>query len=279
MTREEGREHSPIIAIYDELRMMQPKWDVVIGNPREPGWITGTDFLTATEGPFSALLSRIGEKARTTDRKTIAASLALRYGWSSGVAIAPYLLHQCVPNIALDNISLKFTENTLFERVALHRPEGVMLQQERGAPHPGIQFLPNPTSVLVWLRKSLVRQASPIVDALYRWSSFSQKGIWGMITSSWGAQFFHIFGEIATQKSGLPLVQQFFAGYDVVFQTQPNFYPVTYKHVTHIYHRRATCCRYYLLPQGSYCASCPLIPQEERLRRNMEWMKTQADSQ
>ena len=279
MICEDDRAPSPLIAIYDALRAFRPKWHVEIGNPSGTGWIAGTDFLITTAGSFHELLSRIGERARTTDRKTIAAAFALRYGWSAGVAIAPSLTHHCVPNIALDNISLKFTESTLFERVALHRPEGAMLQQEGVTQHPSVQLLSSHTDVLARLRESLVQQASPIVEALYRWSSFSLKGTWGMITSSWGAQFIHIVGEIATQESGLPVVRQFFVGTDIVAQTQPYFYPVTHQHVTHVYHRRATCCRYYLLPQGGYCASCPLIPQEESVRRNIEWMKTLVGSQ
>jgi hypothetical protein len=43
------------------------------------------------------------------------------------VAIGPYLLYHCVPKIALDNVSFRFHENTSFERVALHHPDGVML--------------------------------------------------------------------------------------------------------------------------------------------------------
>ena len=34
------------------------------------------------------------------------------------------------------------------------------------------------------------------------------------------------------------------------------------------------CCRCYLLRQGQYCASCPLISQEERLQPRQQWMKT-----
>lgn len=279
MTPEEGKARSPLIGIYEELQAKQPKWHVIIGRPCGAGWIPGTAFQTATAGLFHALLSRIGERLDTTDRKAIAAAFALRYGWSSGVAIAPYLLRQCVPTITLGNVSLKFTEHTFFERVALHHPEGVMLEQAGLEPNPHIQWLPRHADLLARLRRSLVQQAAPIVDALYRWSGFSLKGMWGMITSSWGAQFMHISGELDTQENGLPVVQQFFAGNDLVSQTRPNFYPVTYKHVTHIYHRRATCCRYYLLPQGQYCASCPLISQEERVRRNTEWMKTLLDSQ
>lgn len=275
------RTSSPLLAIYAELRAFRPKWHVDMGKPAgkgEMGWIAGTDFLNAATGPFHELLSRIGERAQTSDRKTIAAAFALRYGWSAGVAIAPYLTHQCAPNLALDNVSLKFTDSTLFERVALHRPEGVMLQREGVKPHPSVQLLYSPPDLLARLRESLVEQASAIVETLHDWSGFSRKGIWGMITSSWGAQFIHIHGEIATQTSGLPKVRQFFAGNDLAARTQPDFYPVTYKQVTHVYHRRATCCRYYLLPQGGYCASCPLIPQEERVQRNIEWMKTLMDS-
>lgn len=264
---------SPIIAVYQELQTIQPRWYVEIGTPQGPGWLRGTDLRIASEGPFHVLLSRIGDRLHTADRRTIAASFALRYGWSAGMAIAPYILRHCVPTITLDNISFKFHENTLFERVALHRPAGVMLQQGGVAPHPLMQWLPSHNALLGWLRHSLAQQAQPIVETLYDWSRFSMKGIWGMITSSWGAQFMHICGEIDEQKSGLQYVVPFFAGNDVVSQMQPHFYPVTYKNVTHMYHRRATCCRYYLLPQGQYCASCPLISQRERMQRNQAWMK------
>jgi FhuF 2Fe-2S C-terminal domain len=43
----------------------------------------------------------------------------------------------------------------------------------------------------------------------------------------------------------------------------------------HFYQRRTTCCRYYLQPEGSLCPSCPLVSQEEREVRNLEWMKKQ----
>jgi hypothetical protein len=273
MTRKEFRETSPILAIFQALRALHPQWDVQMGQPQGTGWIPGTALMTASEGPFQALLCEIGAGLHTADRRTIAASFALRYGWSSGVAIAPYLLYDCVPKITLDNVSFKFRDNTSFERAALHQPEGVMVPHDGVAPHPCVQWLPSRQALLGWLRASLVQQAQPMVDALYEWSHFSVRGIWGMITSAWGSQFIQIFGEIDAQQNALPAVRQLFAGDDVVSQMQPFFYPVTYKHVTHVYHRGASCCRYYLLRQGNYCASCPLISQEERLQRHQAWMK------
>jgi hypothetical protein len=89
MNLEESQTPSPMIAMYQALWARHPKWYVEIGQPRGPGWIPGTALMTAREGPFQALLARVGERLQTADRRTIAASFALRYGWSSGVAMAP----------------------------------------------------------------------------------------------------------------------------------------------------------------------------------------------
>ena len=196
---------SPIVFILQALRARQPKWSVDIGQPHGPGWIPGTALVTATEGPFLELLGRIGDGLQTSDRRTIAASFALRYGWSSGVAFAPYLLYACVPTITLGNVSFRFNEQGSFERAALHHPVGVMLFQEGTAPHPSIEWLSDPQALFAWLRTSLVQQAQPVVDALAAWSQFSVRGIWGMITSAWGSLCVHIFGEIGEQTRGLTL--------------------------------------------------------------------------
>ena len=273
MTHEGHEEYSPIVSIYRELRKIHPHWRVEIGEPHGRGWIRGADLRTAEHGPFHALLTHTGEHFQTADRRTIAASFALCYGWSAGVAIAPYLFHQCVPNVSLDNVSFQFYENTFFQGAALHRPEGVMLRPEGAAPHPAVQWLDGPQALLERLRDGLVQQAEPVVKALYDWSHFSVRGIWGLLASSWGAQFINISGEVGGQAGGLPRVRQFFAGNDLVAQMQPDFYPVTFRNVTHVYHRRAACCRFYKFPQGELCASCPVVSQEERLRRNRAYMQ------
>jgi ferric iron reductase protein FhuF len=266
-------ETSPITAIYRELQGIHPNWHVAVGEPHGTGWIRGTELRTAVHGPLSTLLTRAGASLQTSDRRTIAASFIMCYSWSCGIAIAPYLLRQCVPNIALDNVSFKFHENTFFQMAALHRPEGIMLHQDGCLPHRSIEWLSNPQELMNRLRDGLMQQAEPVVEAIYNWSHFSIRGMWGLVTSSWGAQFFSIFGALGGQERGLPHVRQFFQGHDIVAQMQPDFYPVTFRHVTHIYHRRASCCRFYKIPQGQLCASCPIVSHEERLQRNRAYMK------
>lgn len=77
-------------ASIKELQTIDPKWRIDIGLPTDsPEWIRGSDLRCAAAGPFHSLLERIGERLLISDRRTIAASFALRFGWSSSVAIAP----------------------------------------------------------------------------------------------------------------------------------------------------------------------------------------------
>ena len=212
---------------------------------------------------------------RTADRKTIAASFALRFAWASSAAIAPYLIHHCVPDFTLGNISLKFRDDTLFECSAIHSPRGFVIGKDPDNASPFTQAVESHAALRAALRSTLKAQSAPVVEALYDWSGFSRKGTWGQITSSWAAQFVGIYDTIGEQPEILLDIVAFFQGDDEPARMQPRLHPVTIGKVTHLYQRRASCCRYYLLPQGSLCPSCPLVSHEERVARNLEWMKEQ----
>lgn len=268
---------SPVEQAFTALKALNASWNVEVGRPEGPGWIAGEDLFDAGHGPFNALLVRIGERLETRDRRTIAALFSLRFGWASAMAIAPYLRYACVPGVGLDNVSFKFKESTFFERTAIYCPRGAVVDGDRRAQHPSIVTVSNAAQLLRTLRHALVAQSEPVVDALYAWSGFAKRGTWGMLTSSWAAQFTGLSENADDQRGVLPLIEDLMDGPDVVAAMRPRLHAVTHGSVTHLYQRRASCCRYYLLPQGELCASCPLVSQEERFRRNREWMKTQAE--
>jgi hypothetical protein len=222
-------------------------------------------------------LLRIGDRANTSDRRTIAASFALRVGWASAMAIAPYLRYQCVPDIALENVSFKFKPSTFFERTALHEARGIVTASDARAGHDSLSTVPDEDSLRLELRRALTAQATPIVEALYEWSGFARRGTWGMLTSSWAAQFTGLCEQRHDQRGMLPIIESLFAGDDDAARMQPRMHAVACGEVVHLYQRRASCCRWYLLPQGELCASCPLVSDDERLRRNLEWMEKQLD--
>ncbi len=267
---------SPVVAICQALQPLGASWRAEIGQPVGPGWIAGTDLQDASAGPFNALLQRIGARAQTDDRLTIAASFAVRYGWASGMAIAPYLRFDCVPDVSLDNVSFKFRDSTFLECTAISDARGCMISTAPGAQHPAIVPVDSHHALLRMLRATLVGQAAPVVEALHRWAGFSRRGTWGMLTSAWVTHFTGLFAG-RDQRLLLPAIEQLCAGDDLAAMMQPRLHAVTYRDVTHLYQRRASCCRWYLLPQGDLCTSCPLVPHEERLRRNVAWMQKQVD--
>jgi hypothetical protein len=268
---------SPVAEIYEALRALDASWHVEIGRPDGVGWITGADLRDARSGPFHELLLQIGERARTTDLRTIAASFALRYGWASAMAIAPYLRYHCVPDISLENVSFKFKPSTFFERTAMHEARGTVVAGDTRAWHDSLSTVPDDEALLRELRSALTAQATPVVEALYEWSGFARKGTWGMLTSSWAAQFTALSENRNDQRAMLPVIESLFVGSDDVARMRPRMHVVTYAEAVHLYQRRASCCRWYLLPQGELCASCPLVSDDERVQRNRAWMKKQLE--
>lgn len=264
---------SPVAEVYAQLASLDASWSVDVGRPAGDGWIPGDAFRDATTGPFNELLARIGRRMNTTDRLTIAASFALRYGWSSSMAIAPYLRYGCVPDVALDNIALQFREAAFYERTAVYEPHGIVVAGDPRAMHPSMATVPDEHALLRALRAALVDQSTAIVQALHEWSGFAERATWGLLTSSWAAHFTGFWPDRNNQSSLAPILDAFFAGDDVVAQMQPRMNPVEFGRAVHLYQRRASCCRFYRLPGYGLCASCPLVSDDERLTRNREWMR------
>jgi ferric iron reductase protein FhuF len=259
---------SPLVSIYSSLAALDVRWGVVIGTPQGAGWLRGTDLLRPAEGPFNPLLNEIGSRAATRDRTMVAAGFALRYAQSSAMAIAPYLVHHCVPHISLENVSFKFSERTSFERAALYEPRGVMVRRSGWLPNGHVDAVANEGVLLRRLREALGEQAGAVVQALQAWSQISIRDLWGLVTSSWASQLETILERLGREDRILDVVRQFFAGDDVIADMQPELYPVIFNNVTRIVHRQTSCCRYYLLPDSTYCATCPLISAGDRASRD-----------
>ncbi len=244
------------------------------GRPTGAGWIAGDDLRDAGSGPFLDLLHRIGDSARTTDRRTIAASFAMRFGWASAIAIEGYLRHRRVPDVALANTSFLFRPSTFFERAMQHEPRGWCVAGEDDAA--GVLLpVPDRAALRSALRAALADQAAPVVEALFRWSGFARRGTWGMLTSAWVSQFTALAEPHDDQRALAPELDAFFAGDDLVAAMRPRLHAVSVGGATHLFQRRGSCCRLYLLPGGELCASCPLVGDTERLARNRAWMASQ----
>lgn len=265
---------SPIVAVFERLRAMNPSWDVLVGDPAGPAWIRGTDLAAPDRGKLGDLLERIGGGLETSNRKVIAAAFALRFGWSSAAAIGPYLVARCVPDVRLENVSLRFGESGLFERVALHRPCGVMLREDVDAFDSRVMVVNDLEALRQQLRDILLANAAPVVDGLHAWSRFPRPALWGQVLSSWGTPMTQILTRIGatSAEATVKTATAFFDDPRPAFAMRPRFYTVLSNGERHAYHRRASCCLYYKVPRGTLCASCPLLRFDESVRKQAERM-------
>ncbi|HTU57671.1 MAG TPA: (2Fe-2S)-binding protein [Polyangiales bacterium] len=248
---------------YATLRRTNANWHVHEGEPTEPGWLRAHALTDPNTGPLADLLRRIGERLKSEDKKVVACSFLLRFAWSAAAAVGPFLVARCVPDMSLENSALKFSADAaLFERVALF--------ELRGAPEPSGR---GSRDAHARLRNTLLQQATPVVEALHAWSGMPLRSLWGQVLSSWSLQFVSILTELGDPLRALDETAAFFASPELAHRCPPQLYAVEHASLTRVYHCRGSCCLYYKTGAGSYCASCPLITQEQRLARNRAWME------
>lgn len=257
-------DRSPVGEIYERLRALHAGWGVELGRPTGTGWIAGDQFRDATSGPFRALLERIGTRSQTDDRRTIAGSFALHLGWTSAMAIAPFLRFRCVPDCSLGNIAIRFNQSAYVDGTAVYEARGTVVADDPAAHHPSMRTVPNERALLRALRDALVAQSAPVVATVFTWSAFAERAMWGVLTSLWASHFVALWPAHDHQEPLARMLDEFFAGDDVVTEMRPEVTPVESGGRVHLHLRRASCCRFYLVPAGGLCASCPLVSENER---------------
>jgi hypothetical protein len=201
---------SALIAIYREVGKLNQDWQAEFGVQQGDGWISGSAMEHPDRLPFSQLLARIANVIGSADRHVIAAAFVVRLAWSAGAAIAPYMMRQCVPDTRLSNISLRFSEDCLFQKLSIHQARALVLPH--GISHqyvnefrewtlPGFEFADQPvdadSSSLISpesklrgaLKRVLLGQSLPVLRSLHQWSHSSKRALWEQFTVSWAVQF------------------------------------------------------------------------------------------
>jgi hypothetical protein len=215
------------------------------------------------EEPLAALLARFGTLGLASSRKGASASLLLRIGWASGFAIGAYLAAGIVPS--LRDYALRFSARGMLNGLWV-RSMTLTRRASSGDAHAALRRA---------LLGSLLEFTEPILEAQHRWSGFSRHALWSMVTSSWAEQFISIARQLGDHRLGAREAQALFALDARAADAAPELYPVHAGDQDSTCQRRASCCLYYRSPRRDFCASCPIIPADERLERNRGWVARQ----
>jgi len=249
---EEGVLH----ALRDRVAPLTGMLRVEVDPADRDGWIDLAALGNPTEGPLADLAGRFMTAGFGVNRRAVAASLLLRYGWAAGPIIAAWLA--CGRVLKLSDFALKFSPSTLVEAVWM-KAARIELPADRQAGR---------AALLV----SLLAFSAPLVASQHQWSRFSRHALWSMVVSSWAAQFSAIGDRLGMRETALAETRALFGLDREIAAAAPELYEVGEGERSRVCQKRSACCLYFKGPARHFCASCPIIPREERLARNRDWV-------
>jgi len=261
--------------------------DADAGGPTAEPWIGQPDLLQPESAPLAALLARFAAQGFAANRRAVAASLLLRFGWASGFAIASYLACERVP--VLSEYALQFSARTLLRKLWIRAarfhgyssdplagaPDWAGAVSDDEAPEDAFSAARRGIALRRRLLESLLSFSEPLVATYHDWSGFSRHALWSMVVSSWGAQFTSVARQLGDADWGIAEARALFAQHPEITRAAPELYEVSAGEMACTCQRRAACCLFFKSPGRAFCASCPVLSEAERLERNRRWVRAQ----
>lgn len=224
------------------------------------GWLEESDLMQIASGPQRRIVDRLSSGEFGANRRAVSASVLLRYGWSAGLLIGLYLTAGFVLRGA--RLQLRFTQtHAALADVSILEFDDAMSMSTH--PRPEVRQA---------LSDQLVAHAYSIVEAHHAWSGFSRKALWSMVTSSWGAQFAHLGELLGIPEIGLKEAELVLRLDPEIAAARPDMYMIEADGRQGVCQMRRLCCLWFKSGKRQFCASCPIIPTNDRLERNRQWI-------
>jgi hypothetical protein len=197
-----------------------------------------------------------------------------RFGWAAGFAISAYLA--CGRVAVLRNYAIQFTPTMLLRGLWVGSAAFIGRLGDPLAGQADWVRTVAPSALRECPLESLIAFTEPVVMAQQAWSGFSRRALWAMVTSSWAEQFASVARQMGDESSGVREARAIFGALPELRQAAPELYEVASGGYVRTCQRRAACCLYFKSEKRYFCASCPIIPESERLERNRAWVARQA---
>lgn len=224
-------------------------------------------------GALANVLRAFERQGIAANRKAASASLLLRIGWAGGFAIGAYLVCRRVPT--LRDYTVCFSPQSLLHALKIRAATFVGVHDDPLADADGWSKSVRTSELPQLLVESLVGLTEPTIAAQHAWSGFSRHGLWAMATSSWAEQFTNITRQLGDEARGVREARALFERVPELKRAAPALYHVQGGGNSRTCQRRSACCLYFKSSTRYFCASCPIIPESERLERNRAWVEEQ----
>ncbi len=243
----------------------------VVSKPTEQlDWLDAQTLTLPQGDALARLLQAFKLQGIAPNRKAASASLLLRLGWAGGFAIGSYLACRRAP--ILRDYAVSFSPTMLLQSIWIRDAHFVGACDDPLAGRPEWIESIGANDLRRRLLESLVAFAEPLISTQHTWSGFSRHALWAMVTSSWAEQFANIARQIGNEPRGVQEARAIFELVPELSRAAPLLYAVHDGQAVRTCQRRSACCLYFKSSTRYFCASCPIIPESERLERNRAWV-------
>jgi hypothetical protein len=194
------------------------------------------------------------------------------------ITFACFLVDGRVPDLSLNQLSIRFGKDMDIENLAWHGRSFAALPDDPYAAHPDCIVLPTREALRKYMQKQLLANFTPLIEAVSSYSSLGKPGLWE-IAADYAAFAFAALGEILGDESLGVRESRLFAAIKSKLSLRRQFIPIEHIGSTHYMLERTSCCLYYEVKDGVYCHSCPHRPMDERIelvKKHMEGEAAQA---
>jgi hypothetical protein len=252
----------------------------------EADWRPATEFSTPPASRLEEALARQAKDHPHMEARTRGSYWIGEYSWYVPLAaVTAYLAAKRVPDMAADNLALRFRTFTWYEgaesgeaqRLDVRFLSGrfACLPDDPAASHPDARVLPNADALRAHLRTTLEAHLTPLIEEVHARTKLSRHAGWLLVADSCAALFLHsgqaLGAEAYARAEGMAFVQ---APGSPMNNDKTAYISLQYLDHCDTFRARGGCCRYYTVSETGqdYCTTCVLRQPEDRDQRLLAYM-------
>jgi ferric iron reductase protein FhuF len=228
--------------------------------PDGDGWVSADEIVYG--GPvLDRALDRLATQASDAGHaRAIGSQFVVRYLRFVWPAVAAFALERRVPDVASDNVLVRFDEDGWPSALALAQPRFAALPTDPCAAAAHVKVLDGRV-LLGWLHERAVEcHAGPLIEAVRGRLHTSSTALWGNVASAFALPLLWTIQPIAPDARAIARDALALFDQEIAPRLHDKIRLLTVAHgdAEWTVHARRTCCLSWCLPDGSRCEDCPL---------------------
>lgn len=222
--------------------------------------------LTAAPERLEEVLDR--QCRRWDADRAVAASLL--FGNIVWRVVAPsaacYLAERRVPALAPTTVAFAFDDDGEAAEVTLRSPALLVLPDDPAAAHPHATVVTDRAALRAALRERIVTTVAGLIPALKPWARRGARTQWGEVADRIASGVHWAGTKLGVDRDARVEAQRILDGAPPL-TGRANWVQMTHAGRTETFRTRNICCLAYRLADHSYCFTCPLAANDDRLAR------------